>query len=195
MSLDDQSIAKSRLAQSFSRLGWCGVWLQILVGAIPVGLMVYYFIFTRSPSGPRAGFRFVEYLAAANLLVLAFTTLWSYRYTRVARRIADSESGISDQAPLRTVWTGVTASVVGIAFSMLVMLIEVAHLLFYFLKAPQAGVPVIQTTVNGSASWVSAADMMSLMALTVTLLAEWIVLGLSLRLLYRATKVAVHSQG
>ena len=50
------------LAKTFSRLGWIGFWVQIVVGSIPFLLMVYAFIFTRSPSGPRAGLALVEYL-------------------------------------------------------------------------------------------------------------------------------------
>jgi len=70
---------------------------------------------------------------------------------------------------------------------MLVILFEVAELLIYFLRAPQAGVPVIQTTGGGQASWVSAADIMHLMALVVTTFGEFTVLALSLWLLFRAT--------
>jgi hypothetical protein len=70
---------------------------------------------------------------------------------------------------------------------MLVVLFEIAELLIYFLRAPQAGVPVIQTTGGGQASWVSAADIMHLMALVVTTFGEFTVLALSLRLLFRTT--------
>jgi hypothetical protein len=46
----------------------------------------------------------------------------------------------------KSAWIGVASSALGIAFSMLVILFEVAQLLIYFLRAPQAGVPRIQTT-------------------------------------------------
>ena len=79
------------------------------------------------------------------------------------------------------------ASALGIVFSMLVMLFEVAHLLIYFLRAPQAGVPVIQTTGGGRATWVSAADMLSLLAPIFTMFGELAVLTFSLWLLFRTT--------
>ena len=69
---------------------------------------------------------------------------------------------------------------------MLIMLFEVAQLLIHFLRAPQAGVPVIQTTAAGTATWVSAADMMSLMALILGLFGELTFLILSLWLLFTA---------
>ena len=86
----------------------------------------------------------------------------------------------------RTVWTGVKASTIGIVFSMLVMFFEVAQLLIYFLRAPQAGIPVVQTT-GGPPSWVSAADIASLIALLLTMFVEVAVLAFSLWLLFRTT--------
>jgi len=85
------------------------------------------------------------------------------------------------------------AGAAGIVFSMLVMLFEVAQLLIHFLRAPQAGVPVIQTTGAGTATWVSAADMMSLMALILSMFGELAFLILSLWLLFRTTVAFVDS--
>jgi hypothetical protein len=87
----------------------------------------------------------------------------------------------------------VAAGAAGIVFSMLVMLFEVAQLLIHFLRAPQAGVPVIQTTGAGTATWVSAADMMSLMALILSMFGELAFLILSLWLLFRTTVAFVDS--
>ncbi|MFO0947498.1 MAG: DUF3611 family protein [Planctomycetota bacterium] len=174
-----------RLANVFHRLGWCGVWFQVIVGAVPVLLMVYFYIFAPSASGTRAEMPIIAYLGIANVLLLLFTTFWSFRYTLVAKRIVSPEKRPTDKALSRIVWTGISASVISISFSMVVMFVEVAQMLFYFLSAPQAGVPVIQTTGGGSASWVSAADMVNLMVLIITLFAELIVLGFSLWLLMR----------
>ncbi|MCY2977741.1 MAG: DUF3611 family protein [Planctomycetota bacterium] len=178
------------LSRTFSRLGWTGFWTQVVIGAMPALLMTYLFFFSGSPSGPRAGFRLVEFMTLASLAMLVFTTLWSYRYTRLAKRIPDPEMRPTDNALSNITWTGIFASTVGILISILVMLIEVAHLLFYFLSMPQAGVPVIQT---GELSFVSSVDMLSLMALTFTLLAEVIVLVFSLWLLFRVTIVSART--
>jgi Protein of unknown function (DUF3611) len=176
------------LAKAFSRLGWIGFWTQIVIGSVPVILIVYAVIFGRNSSGgTRSGLPLVEYLTIAGLMVLVFTTIWSYRYTRLAEQIADSTQRPSGSAVQRVAWVGVAASALGIVFSMLVMLFEVLQLLLYFLRAPQAGVPVIQTTGGGQVSWISAADMMNLMALTLSLFGELIVLSFSLWLLFRTT--------
>lgn len=175
------------LAVTFSRLGRLGFWMQIGIGAVPVALVVYALIFDRgSGGGTRAGFAIVEYLTIASLLVLVFTTIWFYRYTRLAARIADPARRPSRHAVQRAAWIGVAAGILGIVFSMLIMMLEAVQLLFYFLRAPQAGIPVVQTTGGGPASWVSAADVVSMLILIVTTFIEVMVLTLSLWLLCRA---------
>ena len=74
---------------------------------------------------------------------------------------------------------------------MLVMLFEISQLLIYFLRAPQAGIPVIQTTAGGQASWISAADIVHLLALNLTMFGEIIILAFSLWLLFRTTLPSV----
>jgi hypothetical protein len=73
---------------------------------------------------------------------------------------------------------------------MTVMTLEAANLLFYFLKSPQAGMPVIQTSGAEGVHWVSAIDMVSLMALILITFAELIVLVFSLWLLFRSTSAS-----
>lgn len=176
------------LANAFSRLGWIGFWMQIAIGIIPLTLIIYSFISGQSSgAGTRRGLLLVGYLTIAGFLVLIFTTIWSYRYTRLAESISDSTGRPSVLVVQKAAWIGVASSALGIVFSMLVILFEVAQLLIYFLRAPQAGVPVIQTTGGGQASWVSAADIMHLMALVVTTFGEFTVLAFSLWLLFRAT--------
>jgi hypothetical protein len=178
------------LAKTFARLGRIGFWVQVVLGAIPVVLMLYVFTFSGTTSGPRVGLPVVEYLTLVSLLVLVFTTFWFHRYTRLAKTLADPSTGPTESAVLATVWTGLVASSLGILFSMLVMLIEVGQLLFYFLAAPQGGIPAIQTTLGESASWVSAVDLVSLMALLLALAAEVIALVLGLWLMFRTTQVS-----
>src|SRR5271167_4459791 len=98
------------LAKSFSRLGWIGFWIQIAIGSIPVILIIYAIIFGRnSGAGTRSGFLLVEYLTIAGLMILIFTTIWSYRYTRLAEKIADSTRRPSELVVQRVAWIGVAA--------------------------------------------------------------------------------------
>ena len=185
---DSQALERSSLARTFSRLGWIGFWAQVTIGTIPVLLMIYAFLFGRNTiAGTRGGLAIVEYLTIASLLVLAFTTFWSYRYTRLGKQLADAEHRPPASLLQQAAWTGVAGSALGISLSILVMLFELAQLFFYFLRAPQAGVPVIQTTATGSSSWISAADIMTVLALNISLLVEFVVLAFSLWLLFRST--------
>src|SRR5262249_21164032 len=100
-----QPSRKGSLARSFSRLGWIGFWMQIAVGAVPVILIIYSFLFgSARAAGTRSGFPLIQYLTIASLLVLAFTTLWFYRYTRIAVRLANPERRPSELSLQRTVW-------------------------------------------------------------------------------------------
>jgi hypothetical protein len=164
-----------------------GIWLQVVLGSLPLVLMVYYFAFSPSPTVSRSGIPFVEYLTVASLLVLVFTTLWSYRYTRLAKRIANPDSRPPQGDVMGSVWTGMVASTVGMLFSMIVILMEAANLLFLLVTAPAAGVPVIQTSPDQGRRYVSAADMFSLIALVLVLFAELLVLVFGLWLLFRAS--------
>jgi Protein of unknown function (DUF3611) len=183
----DPSTGRS-LARAFSRLGWAGFWFQVVLGSLPIIVMIYYLAFSGSPTASRSGLPFIEYLAIANLLTLLFTVFWSYRYTKLAKRIVDPARTPSASSIIGTVWTGVTASTIGMFVSMIVVLIEAANLLFYFLKAPQGGIPVVQTGGAESQHWVSSVDMVSLVALILTLFAELMALIFSLWLLGRATR-------
>jgi hypothetical protein len=184
--------SKDSLAKAFTSLGWIGFWIQLAIGAIPVFFVVYALILGRNAgAGTRGGSFLIECLAIAGMIVLVFTTLWSYRYTRLGTQIADPARRPTEFEVRRVTWIGVAASAVGILFSMLVMLFEVMQLLLYFLRAPQAGVPVIQTGASGRESWVSAADMMNLLALNLTLFGELAVLTFSIWLLFRSMASSV----
>ena len=149
------------LAAAFRRLGWIGFWLQIAIGAIPVVLLIYAVLIGGDSIGTRGGVTLIGYLTIGSLAVLTFTTVWSYRYTRLADRIASPDRRPAMSAIQRTAWIGVAACTLGIVFSVLVMMFDVAQLLLYFLRAPQAGIPVVQTTSGGPTSWVSAGDVLS----------------------------------
>ena len=175
---------RDSLANAFSRLGWTGFWIQIAIGIVPLTLIIYA---QSTGATTRRGLLLAGYLTIAGFLVLIFTTVWSYRYTRLAQRISDSTLRPSVSLVQKAAWIGVASTALGVVFSMLVILFEVGQLLIYFLRAPQAGVPVIQTTGGGQASWVSAADIMHLTALVVTTFGEFTVLLFSLWLLFRTT--------
>jgi len=175
------------LSESFSRLGWLGFWLQVALAALPILLLIYV-LFRADPSASGRGVDLREYVAFGSLLVLLFSTVWCYRYTRLAERMLVPERRPPASAIKRMVWIGVVATCAGAFVSALLLLAAVGRLLFVFMLAPQGGVPVFQTSPDSRATWVSAIDMVDLMAMVFTLTAELTVLAFSLWLLFRTLR-------
>ena len=84
-----ESTSVQSIARSFRRLGWLGFWVQAVLAILPIA-MIGYLAFGRGAEA-RLVFSFLDYVAILGLGILLFTTLWSYRYARLGRRIADPE--------------------------------------------------------------------------------------------------------
>jgi hypothetical protein len=176
-----------KIAKAFARLGWIGVCFQLLLMILPL-FMLGYVIYGKV-TGTRQLFDFTEYLAIIGLVIMAFTTFWSFYYTRLASKICDPQQRPSQQSLVGKLWIGLWASSLGIAVSLLTLFIEASWLLMLFLKAPQGGVPIIRTELDNRADWVSAIDAVSLLAEVSTLAGEFLLLGLTLWLLFRITRL------
>lgn len=177
---------RNSLAGSFRRVGKIGFWAQVVIGVISISLAIYAFTLGRQGGGlgTRGGLALTEYLTILSLLILAFTTAWSYRYVGLAERIEVPSRRPQISAVKRVVWIGVVCTIIGLILSMLIMLFETAQLFLYFLRAPQAGIPVVQVT-GERASWVSAGDILGLAVVILTTFVEVLVLSLGLWLLFR----------
>lgn len=177
--------AAGGVGASLMRIGRAGFRIQIAIGALPLLTGAFVFLFGVQGGAVAGRFQIVHLLAIASLLTLLFTTVWFLLYVGLGRRIAAGEAW-TRRGLLRRVWTGVLASAAGVAFSTLVMAFEVGYMLFRFLEAPQGGVPVVQ--IGDQSSWISAIDMLSLLALNFTVIAEVIVLVMGLLLLHRVAQ-------
>jgi hypothetical protein len=175
-----------RIANSFRKLGWMGVWIQAILAIIP--LVMFAYVVLGKATGARPALGFADYLALGGLAILAFTTFWSYRYTRLAPQIADPQRIHRLKSIHGTLRVGLWASCLGILVSMALLFVEVVRLLILFLKAPQGGVPVMRTELDSRSDWVSAIDVVSLLAELCTLMGELAILGFSLYLLLAVTR-------
>lgn len=185
-----QPVKPERLSKQFSRLGWLGFWIQVAMLAIPLLLLVYV-LFLRSPgSAQRMGIDLSNYLSYGSLLLMVFTAFWFFRYTRVGKRIADPERRPPRASVERTLWVGVWASGLGIAFSMVLLFSAAGRMLFILLANPQTGLMVAPGPGGDPVQSISAMDAISLTSLLVILSAELIVLGFSVWLLFRTTKAS-----
>ena len=176
-----------RLARQFSLLGWTGFWLQLALLAIPILLLVYVLFLSSPESAQRRGIDLSNYFSYGSLLVMLFTTFWFYRYTRLGKRIADPEARPAMASVVRTLWIGLWAGLLGVFFSMVLMMSAVARLFLVLMATPQTGVPL--ATLGGDPTkTLSAIDALSMSALLFTLTAELMVLAFSLWLLFRVTR-------
>jgi len=173
------------IARSFYRLGWLAVVIQALLALNAI--TVFSWASFGTALGSRQTLTRTDLLVAVGLAILVFTTFWSYRYTRLAERIADPARRPPRTSVVNTLWVGLFASGLGIAISLFLLMIEVARLMILVLRTPQAGVPVIQTQAD-SAAWVSAIDVVRLLADVSTLAGEMVASGLTIWLLFRVTR-------
>lgn len=187
----EHTVKRESLAKQFWRLGWLGFWIQVTLLVVPIVLLVYVFLSRRPESGSPLGIDLGNYLSYGSLLVLAFTTLWFFRYTRLGKRIVDRESGPPLASVERTLWVGVWASCLGVLFSIVLMFSAIGRLLFVLLATPQTGLQIAPGLGQDPVQSLSAIDAVSLTVLLIILVAELIVLALSLWLLFRTTRLAV----
>lgn len=176
------------LGRAFSRLGWLGFWIQALLLAIPVALLVYV-LFLRSPdSAQQIGIDLTNYLSYGSLLVMLFTTLWFLRYPGIGKRIRDPYDRPAQTSVEKVLWVGLWAGCIGVFFSLLMLIGSAARMLFVMLANPQTGLMVAPAPGGDPVQSLSAFDAISLTALLVVLAAELVVLGFTLWLLFRTSR-------
>lgn len=174
---------RAYIAAQFRRFGLTGFWIQIVIGTVPVISAALMLLFTPGSLFLSARTQLLGVLSGVSLSLLAFTIVWFLFYAKLGRRLA-AGGAIDRHALRRRVKFGIGVSLAAILLSTIVILLEVAYLLFVLLDAPQGGIPVIATGPDVT-SGISAVDMLSLLALNFTITAEIVALGLGLMLLWR----------
>ena len=177
-----------RLGRRFSRAGWLGFLLQIALGAVPVVLGSWFYFVSPNATTASGGVTLVSLLAMAVLVILLVTTILFFSYTRIGKGLATGASKWKRPGLRKLVGFGLLLGGFSVFASSIVMIAEVSSMLLTFLEFPQGGVPVIQTTAN-DATWISALDVLSLLALSLSITAEIIVIGLGFWLLSGLTKL------
>jgi hypothetical protein len=179
-----------RLGATFSKLGWIGFVIQLVLLTMPLLLALYMLFGFAADSPARRGIDLSNYLSYGSLIVTLFTAFWFFRYPGLGRRIAAGDPGLTGGGVLKTVWIGIWAGGLGVVFSMLQLFGSAGRMLFVMLANPQTGINVApQMGANPSLS-LSALDGISQLTLLILLTAELVVLGLSLWLLYRTATPA-----
>ncbi len=194
MSTPWQPSNPERLGKQFSRLGWIGFWIQLVLISIPIALAIYVLFPAGFDSAQQPGIKLRNYLSYSSLLIMLFTTFWFYRYTRVGGRIPDPKLRPPQSSVTKTLWIGLWASCLGIASSMVLLINAVGRMLFILLATPQTGIPVAAPVGEGDpARTLSAIDAVSLSSLVIILAVELILLAFTLWLLFRVTRPSVET--
>jgi hypothetical protein len=181
------SVKAGSIGSAFRRVGWLGFWTQVVLAILPILVFAVIFGVVRGFSALAAGTGLLGWFSMLSVLLLLFTTFWSWGYRSVGARLAAGTVPLDSAALSRRVWVGIGASSLGILLSLVVVLAEVIVLLLVFLEAPQGGAPVFQTTDGTGFAFITALDVLSLVALILTAAAEIVTLLLSLWLLFRVT--------
>ncbi len=183
-----------RLGTQFKRGGWIGFFIQLLLLIVPILIAIFLVV----PSGSGSGAQSIDlsnYLSYGGLLVMLFTTFWFYRYTRIGHRLQDPSRIPSQRSVDNTLWIGIWASILGIGFSVLLLLGAGSRLLSVLLATPQTGLMVAPAIGGDPSQSISALDVIAMNQLLLTLTAEIFVMGISLWLLYRSARVATMGTG
>lgn len=186
---------RDAMAGHFWRLGWTGFLMQVALLAVPVLLAIYVLVPSVTSTTGLKGIDLSNYLSYGSLLIMIFTTYLFYRYTRLGQRINDPSRSPSHSSIVSTLWVGIWAGSLGIAFSMLLLFGAAWRLLFVLLANPQTGIMVAPTLGDNPTGSISAIDAVSLTSLLVMLAAELVVLGMTLWLLFKTTRSTIGSAG
>jgi formate hydrogenlyase subunit 3/multisubunit Na+/H+ antiporter MnhD subunit len=136
-----------QIAHSFKWLGWLGIWLQALLGFIPI-LVVLMNVFFGSGQRYQLGLSFNLWLAIIALLVLLFSIYWCYRYTRIGSTLTDPQRRPSKNEVYRVLKTGLVTNLAILVLGVLIALLRVSALTFKMLAVPQGATVLAPSPMN-----------------------------------------------
>jgi hypothetical protein len=175
-----------QIAQSFRWLGWTGLWLQALLGFIPILVLVTTVL---SRSGQQiGGWSLGLWLAIACLATLLFSVYWCFRYTQLARRLETRDSRPAKAEVIRDVKLGLVANIGMMAVALLIALSRVGGLTFKMLTLPQGATVItpnpVGSTVASPGALITPSNMIAIQAMINTIAAGLVGTVVALLLLY-----------
>jgi len=178
---------RQRIGERFTSLGKVGFFVQIALLSVPTMFALYMFLLSRGSRSGESPIGFANLISFGSSLVMIFTTYWFYRYIRMGERIKNPMQSPSRAVAVRTLWIGFWAGCLGIVFSLLLLFAAAWRLMFVLLTNPQTGMLVAPTLGTNPTYTISAIDVVSLTSNIANLAAEFVVIGLTLWLLFDLT--------
>jgi hypothetical protein len=168
-------------------LGWIGFWLQAVLGLIPL-LVVLGLVFSRLGQWSGGLFSLGLWLAVLCLGFLIFSTYWSFRYTRMARRLEAPEARPSKSGVKRTLRIGLLANLAVMAIAVLIALGRVSQLTFRMLTVPQGATVVTPNQTMAQGALVSPSNMLAIQAMVYAIAAGLVGVIIALLLIQQVSR-------
>ena len=153
-----------QIARNCRRLGWLGFWLQVVLGLVPL-LVVLGLFFSKLGQWRWEAFSLGFWLAVLCLGFLMLSIYWSYRYTRMSRRLEVPEVRPSKSGVKRTLRIGLLANLAIMAIAVLIALGRVNQLTFRMLTVPQGATVVTPNQAVMQGALVSPSNMLAIQAM------------------------------
>lgn len=177
-----------QIASNFRIVGWVGFWLQALLGAIPILVLLSRALFVspqRSPASSSPGL----FLPFVCLAVLVFSIYWCFRYTRIGAQLVDPELRPAKANVVRDLQIGLIANLGITTISVLIAMGRVAEMTYKLLSLPQGAVAVSRdqsgAIITQGSSLIAPSGMVVLQSIVNTIAAGLVGIIVALWLLYQ----------
>lgn len=162
------------IARSFRWLGWTGLWLQALLGFIPI-LVVVANVLSRPTQQQISGFSLGLVLAIVCLVILVFSTYWCFRYTQLANKLEERDLRPAKVQVIQKVRIGLIANISVMTLAVSIALWRVGTLTFKMLTLPQGATIVapnqLGTTLGSPGALITPSNMIAIQAMVSTIAA------------------------
>lgn len=178
--------AIQRIANTFRLTGWISFWVQVVLGTVTSLVLIFSTLIlqteNRTPgptnsTNPGAGAG--VFLAILGIVALYIGIYWSFRYTRLSRRLKTSDAPPTPKALMDAIRMGLTINMLGMLLALLGAEALIGSLFAKALSQPQSGVAFYERITQA----IQPIDILIVQANTNTVLAHFVGLAASLWLL------------
>lgn len=182
---DAAGATPQQIARSLRWLGWGGLWLQVLLGFIPILVVITTVLSRAGQQG--VGFSFGVLLAIVCLIALLFSIYWCFRYTQLANKLEHRDLRPAKSQVVQNLKLGLLTNLGIITIAVLIALSRVGELTFKMLTLPQGSTVIIpnQTGTTVAGALITPSNMIAIQAMINAIAAGLVGVIVALLLLYQ----------
>lgn len=163
---DAPSLSPQQIAANFRTLGWMGMSMQLLLGAIPLLVLIGFLFFgpNRQAGSP---FALGTVLAITCVGLLLFSVYWCFRYTQLGQDIADPNFRPPRSLVNRDLRIGLLVNLGSVISAVAIAFWQTTNLTFRLLSQPPASTTIARSqtdTVITSGARITASNLIMLQA-------------------------------